>query len=124
MLHLLECWALCTGLCDRQLGKVYIEQGLPSDAHADSCTDLMSNIALIISILHWLLQLGVVAAISAEKGPRGQTGVLLKKGTGPGTVCLQYPPNTPFRRVRANGNTITLRAGQHSAGLPCCRKWG
>jgi hypothetical protein len=46
------------------------------------------------------LQLGVVAAVSAEKGPRGETGVLLRKGTGPATVCLQYPPNTPFRRVR------------------------
>ena len=46
-----------------------------------------------------MLQLGVVAAVSAEKGPRGETGVLLKKGTGPGTICLQYPPNTPFRRV-------------------------
>ena len=47
-------------------------------------------------------QLGVVAAVSAEKGPRGETGVMLKKGTGPGTICLQYPPNTPFRRVRCS----------------------
>jgi hypothetical protein len=55
------------------------------------------------------LQLGVVAAVSAEKGPRGETGVLLRKGAGPATVCLQYPPNTPFRRVRSSCSCCALR---------------
>lgn len=46
------------------------------------------------------MQLGVVTVVSVEKGARGETGVLMRKGAGPATLCLQYPPNTLFRKVR------------------------
>lgn len=46
------------------------------------------------------VQYGVVSVVSVANGPRGSTGLLLKKGTGASTVCLQYPVGTFFRRVR------------------------
>lgn len=68
------------------------------------------------------MQLGVVSAVSVEKGRRGERGVLLKKGTGPGTVCLQYPPGTPFRRVSISLSIFLKRSSWPSKApspTPC-----